>query len=286
MVVKNWSDLIDDSFADEEIFLGNDQKLYSGKSVYLQNNKKDLLATQSVAGIPYPFIELESSFSDFISNQESLFNLLPSVDALNRRRCSSLIEHLVAATEDNVKTEIFQTIIRSFSFILSNNDNLLYQLQFPCVDNEWHTLDVIHQSKGWGLKDDTAIKFLNLCGSTRKIIHLRSKNAKIWRDEGLAEKVNNLVQEKLKQTSIITNYPAGGFWRSYCNNFSAVLDDVIKRATKYSSQNNNDTINIGSDRYTVKNDFLFFLADFNDITEEHTKLLFDFFQRYIANRFC
>ena len=112
------NDLIDDSFADEEIFLGKDQKLYSSESVYLQNNKKDLLAQQPVAGVPYPFIELESSFSDFISNQEILFKLLPSVYALNYRRCSSLINHLKATDDENTKAVIFQT--KSHQAVLAN----------------------------------------------------------------------------------------------------------------------------------------------------------------------
>ncbi len=283
VIVKNWGDLIDDSFADEEIFLGKDQKLYSGESVYLQNNKKDLLAQQPVAGVPYPFIELESSFSDFISNQEILFKLLPSVYALNYRRCSSLIKSLKATDDENAKTVIFQTVIRSFYHILEGNDDFLNQLQLPCVDNEWHTIDVIHQSKGWGLRDDTAIKFLALCGSTRKIICLRSKNAKIWREDGLIEQVYNLVSTRLKKTSIILNYPSGESWSLHSNNFSVVLDDVIKKATKYSSQRGDEAGYVKSyERYALLDDFLFFLPDFNEMTEEHAKLLFNYFQNNLC----
>lgn len=283
VIVNNWKDLIDDTFADEEIFLGEDKKLYSGKSVYPQSYKKDLLVRQSVAGKLYPFVELESAFSDFISQHEILVNLLPAVNALNYSRCASLIEHLNATADENAKTVIFQTIIRSFFHILNGNEDLLNRLQFPCMDNEWHTIDVIHQSKGWGLRDDTAIKFLALCGSTRKIICLRSKNAKIWREDGLIEQIYNLVSARLKKTSIILNYPSGESWSFHSNNFSIVLDDVIKKATKYSSQWGDDTGYVSRwDRYTLRDNFLFFLPDFNEMTEEHAKLLFDYFQNNLC----
>ena len=278
IIVKNWGDLIDDSFADEEIFLGKDQKLYLGKSVYLPSNKKNLLARQSVAGIPYPFIELETSFSDFVSDQEILLNLLPSVDDLNYKRCLSLIKHLVT-TDEEAKTEFFQTIIRNFSSILKENDDLLNQLQFPCMDNEWHTLNVIHQSKGWGLRDDTAIKFLNLCGSTRKIICLRSKNAKVWKDADIIEQVTILVDGKLKKTSVFLKYAEGQQWNHH-SQFNLLFNEIINKAQKYKKEKY-DELNKADFRwvgYTIKSSFLFFIPEFTFSTEEHMTLLFSFFQ--------
>ena len=80
-------------------------------------------------------------------------------------------------------------------------------LLFPCNDNNWHPLEDIYQSKGWGSRANAAIEFLRLCGVSEKFICLRSPSNKIW--EGvLKENIKELVTEKLQSASIFEEYHA------------------------------------------------------------------------------
>ena len=274
VVVKNWGDLIDDSFADEEIFLGKDQKLYSGKSVYLQTNKKDLLAQQSVAGILYPFVELESAFSDFISLQDVLLKLFPSVSALNHKWCLGLIKHLNATDEEEPKTAIFVSIIKNFKSMLQADPSLLEQLQFPCNNDEWDLLENIYQGNGWGATDGATYEFLKLCGYHNKIVYLRSKNAKIWKSaDELEEKVRSLVKDKLQRKEILIEYQGMDCTSGSVRNCHRLLREIVdiprvKRSYEFSSTST----------------YLFFIEEAIDFSEDLMRLIFPIVQSFDLKR--